>query len=247
MTEHSVVRYRKRKLLILSAALGVFVALAWYVNANLSLEQVVAQENRLREYIAAEPLRAFVMGFIVYTGLALIPGTGGKAIVSGWLFGFWQALVIVSIGLTIGAMAIFSLCRYLIRDIVERRYTSLLEIMNRHLEKEGVFYLLTLRLAHAPYSIVNPVSGASRVGIWTFLWTTAVGLLPANAIWIYVGLRLPSLGELVESGPRAFIDMPLLLALVSCALFPLLVRWLMSRWRPNAVAVIDTHAAIDKT
>lgn len=247
MTTISVARFRKRKLLILAIALGVLAVMAWYVNANFSLAQVVAQENRLREYIATEPLRAFVIGFVVYTGLALIPGTGGKAIVSGWLFGFWQALVIVSIGLTIGAMVIFSLCRYLIRDTVERRYTSLLETMNRHLEKEGVFYLLTLRLAHAPYSIVNPVSGASRVSTWTFFWTTAVGLLPANAIWIYVGLRLPSLGELVESGPRTFIDAPLLLALVSCGLLPLLVRWLLMRWRPNGVGTIDRDAAIEKS
>lgn len=230
MTTLSVATNQRRKLLILTLVLGVLAALAWTVNANFSLEQVVEQENRLREYIAMEPFRAFVIGFIVYTGLALIPGTGGKAIVSGWLFGFWQALFIVSIGLTIGAMAMFSLCRYLIRDTIERRYTSLLEVMNRHLEKEGVFYLLTLRLAHAPYSIVNPVSGASRVGTWTFFWTTAIGLLPANAIWIYVGLRLPSLGELVESGARSFIDLPLLLALVGCGLFPLLVRWLMTRW-----------------
>ena len=129
----------------------------------------------------------FVVGFCIYTVLALVPGTGGKAIVYGWLFGFWQAVTIVTVGLTIAAMAIFFLSRYLFRESIERRYTDFLALMNKHLEKEGAFYLVTLRMAHAPFSIVNPVSGASRVRTWTFFWTTVVGLLPANAIWVYVG------------------------------------------------------------
>ena len=76
----------------------------------------------------------------------------------------------------------------------------MLSLMNRHIEKEGAFYLLTLRMAHAPYSIVNPVSGASRVPMWTFVWTTAIGLLPGTAVWAYVGVRLPSLRDLANSG-----------------------------------------------
>ena len=85
-----------------------------------------------------------------------------------------------------------------------------------------------LRMLHAPFSIVNPVSGASRVRAWTFFWTTAVGLLPANAIWVYVGIQLPSLRELAESGPGSFINLPLIVALVVCGILPLLIRWLIS-------------------
>ena len=220
----------KHKLFVFAMAAILLAALAWYVKSNFSLEQLVNQESRIRAYIALNPWRSFVFGFGIYTGLALVPATGGKAIVYGWLFGFWQGIMIVSVGLTIAAMAIFSLCRYLFQDSIERRYTNFLALMNKHLEKEGAFYLLTLRMAHAPYSIVNPVSGASRVRTWTFFWTTVVGLLPANAIWVYVGIRLPSLRELAESGPNAFIDMPLILALVGCATLPILIRWLVSHF-----------------
>jgi uncharacterized membrane protein YdjX (TVP38/TMEM64 family) len=68
------------------------------------------------------------------------------------------------------------------------------------------------------------------VRTWTFFWTTVVGLLPANAIWVYVGIRLPSLRELASSGPDAFIDLPLIGALVACATLPLLIRWLVGRF-----------------
>jgi uncharacterized membrane protein YdjX (TVP38/TMEM64 family) len=188
----------------------------------------------------------FVVAAILLMVLALVPGTGGKAIVYGWLFGFWQAVTIVSVGLSLAAMVTFSLSRYLFRESIERRYTIVLSLMNKHLEKEGAFYLLTLRMAHAPFSIVNPVSGASRVRAWTFFWTTTVGLIPANAIWVYVGIRLPSLRELAESGPGSFINLPLIVALVACATLPLLIRWLVSRFGIPVIEAQDHDSTIPK-
>jgi uncharacterized membrane protein YdjX (TVP38/TMEM64 family) len=230
MNTQTAPRRNKRKLVAFSIAAILLTTLAWYINNYISLDELVDQENRLRAAIAANPWRSFVIGFCIYTVLALVPGTGGKAIAYGWLFGFWQAVTIVTVGLTIAAMAIFFLSRYLIRESIERRYTDFLTLMNKHLEKEGAFYLVTLRMIHAPFSIVNPVSGASRVQTWIFFWTTVVGLLPANAIWVYVGIRLPSLRELASSGPESLIDLPLIGALVVCGTLPFLIRWLVSQF-----------------
>ena len=216
----------RRKLAISFLLLLLLIALAWYANNLFSLEDLALQEDRFRVAIAQNPLRSFLIGFLIYTLLALVPGTGGKAIIYSWLFGFWQAMLIVTVGLSIAAMAIFMLSRYLFQSTIERRYTSFVATMNAHIEQEGAFYLLTLRMMHAPFSIVNPVSGASRVKSWTFFWTTVVGLVPANAIWAYVGLHLPSLRELATHGSSAFIDAPLIASLIACGAFPLLVRWL---------------------
>jgi uncharacterized membrane protein YdjX (TVP38/TMEM64 family) len=230
MNTQTAPRRNERKLVVFSIAAILLTTLAWYLNNYVSLDELVDQENRLRAAIAANPWRSFVIGFCIYTVLALVPGTGGKAIAYGWLFGFWQAVTIVTAGLTIAAMTTFLFSRYLIRESIERRYTDFLALMNKHLEKEGAFYLVTLRMIHAPFSIVNPVSGASRVQTWIFFWTTVVGLLPANAIWVYVGIRLPSLRELASSGPESFIDLPLIGALVVCGTLPFLIRWLVSQF-----------------
>jgi len=230
MTESMRIRRRKRKIAIFVLSGGILAALVWMVDQYFSLEQLVNQEMLVRDAIRQNPWSSFFIGFGVYLVLSLVPGTGGKAVVWGWLFGFWQAVIVVTVGLTIAAMLIFTTSRYLFQASIERRYANFVNLMNKHLEKEGAFYLLTLRMAHAPYSIVNPVSGASRVRTWTFFWTTAVGLLPANIIWIYVGMRLPSLQEFAAQGPAAMVDLPLLVALVGCAFLPLLVRWLVSRF-----------------
>lgn len=242
--------FNSRKLAVLLTVAALLALLAWVARDYASLDYLVTQEERLRQYISLNPWSAFFYGFVIYTVVAFVPGTGGKAIVFGWLFGFWQALLIVSVGLTIAAMGIFSLSRYLFRASIERRYSNFLELMNGHIEKEGAFYLLTLRMAHAPFSIVNPVSGASRVRTWTFFWTTVVGLMPANAIWAYVGVRLPSLRELASSGAGAFIDLQLLVALVICATLPLLIRFLIGRigntWS-NTKHIAETPQASKRT
>ena len=237
----------KRKLLIFGIVACALLLLAWYVNNNVSLEGMAAQEDRLHAAIALNPLDSFFIGFAIYMVLSFVPGTGGKAIVAGWLFGFWQAVTIVTIGLTFAAMVIFALSRYLFQESIERRYTHFLKLLNKHLEQEGAFYLLTLRMAHAPYSIVNPVCGASRIRAWTFFWTTVIGLAPANAIWIYVGIRLPSLRELASNGPNSFIDLQLITALAACAVLPLLVRWLVSRFGVSDSELLSQDTVISET
>ncbi len=230
MKSLSAPRRNKRKLVAFSIAAILLTTLAWYLNNYVSLDELANQESRLREAIATNPWRSFAIGFCIYTVVALVPGTGGKAIVYGWIFGFWQAVAIVTVGLAIAAIAIFLLSRYLVRESIERRYPRFLTFINRNLEKDVAFYLVTLRLLHAPYSIVNPVIGASRVRTWTFLWTTVVGLLPANAVWVYVGIHLPSLRELADHGPESFINLPLIGALVLCGTLPILIRWLINRY-----------------
>lgn len=229
MTSLGTTKPSKRKLIVFALAAIFLATLAWYLHNHVSLEQLADREDRLRDIIAANPWRSIAIGFCVYTGVALVPGTGGKAIVYGWLFGFWRALAIVTVGLAIAALAIFFLSRYLVRAGVEGRYPHFVALLNKTLEKDVAFYLVTLRLLHAPYSIVNPVIGASRVRTWTFLWTTVVGLLPANGMWVYVGYRLPSLRELADHGPGSVIDLPLIGVLILLGISPFFIRWLIRR------------------
>jgi len=152
----------KRKTFVMAVTATLLTILAWYVNNHVSLDELAIQEERFRAAIALHPWRSFVIGFGVYAGLSLIPGTGGKAIVFAWLFGYWQAMIIVMVGLTSAAMVIFSLSRYLFREYIESRYTSFLSLMNRHIEREGAFYLLTLALQSGP----TWESACLRSAIW---------------------------------------------------------------------------------
>jgi uncharacterized membrane protein YdjX (TVP38/TMEM64 family) len=218
-------RGRKRRVLVLVLAVAALAGLAWYVKEYVTIETLVVQEQQVRDAIEQRPWQSFAIGLVIYMIVSLVPGTSGKSVIFAWLFGLPRAVVLIIAGLTAAGLAMFYLSRFVFRAEIEHRYGKFLGALNRHLEKEGAFYLLALRMAHFPYSIINFASGASRVRVRTFCWTTAVGLLPGTLLFGWVGIRLPSLDELARQGVGSLVDAPLIAALAASASLPLLFRW----------------------
>ena len=144
MNEKRSAAQGRRKLAVFCLVFLMLVVLVWFANKLFSLEYLALQEDRFRLAISQNPVQSFLIGFVVYTLLALIPGTGGKAIIYSWLFGFWQAMLIVTVGLSIAAMVIFMLSRYLFQSAIERRYAGFVKTMNEHIEKKALSTCLLL-------------------------------------------------------------------------------------------------------
>jgi uncharacterized membrane protein YdjX (TVP38/TMEM64 family) len=191
----------------------------------VTIDELVVRERQVRAAIELNPWRSFAIGLVTYTVVSLVPGTSGKSVIVGWLFGLSRAVILIIAGLTVAGLAMFYLSRFVFRAEIEHRYRKFLDALNRHIEKEGAFYLLVLRMAHFPYSVINLVSGASRIRVRTFCWTTALGLLPGTLVFAWIGIRLPSLDELARQGAGSLVDAPLVAALAVSALFPLVFRW----------------------
>jgi len=222
----------RRRVLIGLTFIALLAAVAVLLREHASLKVLVHHETKLRETIAANSLNSWLFGFGVYFLASLIPGTGGKSIIFGWLFGLWPAVLMVDGALTLAALAQFLISRYLIRDVLESRFAAHVDRLNRHLERDGPFYLLQIRMAHAPFTLINYVSGALRVPTSTFWWTTQIGLLPGIIVFVFAGTRLPTLRELSEHGPTRLLDPWLIAGLLLTAALPVLIRKLTRTLRP---------------
>jgi len=107
----------------------------------------------------------------------MVPATAGKALVFGWLFGLWRGFLIINVGLTIAALAMFGLSRYLFRERLRARLGAYLMRLDGLLERDGAFYLFALRMMHAPFtsSTTRPArprclrapSGGPRSSAWS--------------------------------------------------------------------------------
>lgn len=202
-----------------------------------SLDWLAAKETRLREMVQAHGLVSWMIGFLIYTCLSLIPGTAGKAVVCGWLFGFWAAVLMVDGALTVAALVSFLTSRFLFRETVEFRLGIYLVRFRQRLESNAGFYLLMLRLLHAPYSLVNYLAGATNlVPIQTFWWTTQLGVLPSTMIFVFAGTRIPTLSAISARGVWALLDYRLFGALAMTAVLPLMIKW-VSAWLGQRLAV----------
>lgn len=206
----------------------------WQFGDALTLENLADREAALREAKANAPLLVFGIGFLVYvivTGLSL-PGAAALTIASGWFFGFLQGTLLVSFASTTGATLAFLFSRYLFRDAIQRRFGDRLAKFNAALEKEGPFYLFTLRLIPAvPFFVLNLVMGLTPIRTWTYWWVSQIGMLAGTMVYVYAGASVPGLSELAERGMGSILTPRLIVAFVVLGLFPITVKKIMARVR----------------
>jgi pyruvate/2-oxoglutarate dehydrogenase complex dihydrolipoamide dehydrogenase (E3) component len=99
--------------------------------------------------------------------------------------------------------------------------------VNEGFEKDGAFYLFSLRLVPVfPFFVINLLMGLLPIGAWRFYWVSQLGMLPATAVYVNAGTQL---GQL--EGLSGIISAPLLGSFVLLALFPFIARGLLSRLR----------------
>ena len=114
----------------------------------LTLENLKENQQSLGNWIDQNLLVAvlgFVAAYIVVTALSL-PGATIMTLAGGAFFGNLYGLTAVSVASTIGASLAFLVARFLMRDTLRKRYGETVAKMDRGIEKDGAFYLATLRL-----------------------------------------------------------------------------------------------------
>lgn len=212
-------------------ALGVAAFFALDLDEHLTLGALKASLSALRGEVAERPATAAATFFGLYvaaTGLG-VPGAVVLTLAGGALFGFWRGLALVSFASTIGATLSCLAARYVLRDWVQAHFGARLASVNAGVEREGAFYLFTMRMIPAlPYFVINLVMGLTPMPARTFAWVSQLGMLPATSVFVLAGTSLAR----VES-PADVLSPGLLAALTFMGLLPIaarrLVAWLCTR------------------
>ena len=135
----------------------------------------------LRNFVeAAGPLQAlvFVVAYVILTVL-LVPGTI-SSVVAGWLFGpAWGTLLTLA-GATIGAITAFEIARALGRERVRARLGRRTDAADRWVRSRGLLGVITLRLVHVPFNVLNYAFGLSTVQRRNHVLGTAIGIVPGT-------------------------------------------------------------------
>ena len=237
LTESTAPQNPYIKPVILTIIVAIVGAVIYQFGDLLSLESLAQKESELRAFQADHPFLVFGVAFLVYvavTGFSL-PGAAGLTLVYGWYFTFGPALLLISFASTIGATLAFLMSRYLLRDSVQSKFGDRLKLFNEQLEKDGAFYLFTLRLIPAvPFFVINLVMGLTPVKARTYYWVSQVGMLPGTAVYTYAGSRVPDLNTLAEKGAGAVFSPTqlgqILIAFTLLGAFPLVTKKLLNHF-----------------
>ena len=214
-------------ILVLAATAVAF----WLSREYLNIDFLAEKEASLKTFYAKNPLTVFAIAFLIYvaiTGLS-IPGATVLSLIYAWFFGFLSSVLLISFASTAGATLAFLISRYLFRDWIEEKFGDRLETFHAALEKEGAFYLFTLRLVPAvPFFVINAGMGLTRLKTTTFWWVSQIGMLAGTAVYSYAGSRIPDLQSLSEKGIGALFSkeqlIQITIALALLGLFPLVTK-----------------------
>ena len=236
-------------LLALVATVGAFFALGW--NRYFSLEFLKESQARFAELRATQPLTlaaAYFVTYVAVTALSL-PGATIVTLAGGALFGLGWGLLLVSFASSIGATLAFLTARFLLRDSVQSRFGQRLAEINRGIDKDGAFYLFTLRLIPVvPFFVINLLMGLTKMKARTFYWVSQLGMLAGTAVYVNAGTQLGQLNSL-----QGILSPALLGSFVLLGLFPLMARRLVeavqkrkvyARWAPQRPQRFDRNLIV---
>ncbi len=205
--------------LILGAVILAAIA-AWFIfdlDRFLTLDAARGTVADWRSYGDAHPwLLALSFGalYVAVTALSL-PGAAVLTVVAGALFGLVTGTAIVSVASTLGATLAFLSSRLMLGDWVQARFGDRLRAINEGVERDGAFYLFSLRLAPVfPFFIVNLLMGLTRMRTFTYMWVSMAGMLLGTIVYVNAGTRLAGIRRLADIATPAVIGSFIALALL---------------------------------
>ena len=210
----------KKLPLVFFLVLSIAAFFVFDLGQYFSLEFIKQNQASFEQYYSENPVQTVAIYFIIYvlvTALSL-PGAAIMTLAGGALFGLSTGVIVISFASTIGATLAFLFSRFLLRDWIQQRFSRQLDSINKGIEKEGAFYLFTLRLVPVfPFFVINLGMGLTPIKTWTFYWISQLGMFAGTIVYVNAGTQLGKLENL-----SGILSPGLLLSFTLLGLLPLI-------------------------
>jgi pyruvate/2-oxoglutarate dehydrogenase complex dihydrolipoamide dehydrogenase (E3) component/uncharacterized membrane protein YdjX (TVP38/TMEM64 family) len=212
----------RKVLLLVTVLLGIVAFFALGLDRYFSLAFLKESQASLTTLRDTQPLQLALGFFLVYVAVTALslPGAVIVTLAGGAIFGLGWGLLLVSFASSVGATLAFLVARFLLRDSVQSRFGQRLAEMDKGIQKDGAFYLFTLRLIPVvPFFVINLLMGLTQMKTWTYYWVSQLGMLAGTAVYVNAGTQLGQLDSL-----QGILSPGLLGSFVLLGLFPLMAR-----------------------
>jgi pyruvate/2-oxoglutarate dehydrogenase complex dihydrolipoamide dehydrogenase (E3) component/uncharacterized membrane protein YdjX (TVP38/TMEM64 family) len=210
--------------IVLLAVVAALVAAFFVLDLGrfLSLDYVKGAQAQLDALYAERPLQVIGAYFAIYVAVTALslPGAAIMTLLGGAIFGLVVGTVVVSFASTIGATLAMLVARYLLRDSVRARFGARLAEIDKGVQREGAFYLFTLRLVPIfPFFVINLLMGLTAMKARTFFGVSQLGMLAGTLVYVNAGTQLARIESLAGILSPALVG-----SFVLLGIFPLVAK-----------------------
>ena len=214
-----------RLLLLLTLTGAVVAFFVFDLGRYFSLAFVKDSQTQFAALYAEHPLSvtlAYAAVYVLVTALSL-PGAAILTLAGGAVFGLVWGTLVVSVASTVGATLAMLAARTVLCDSIQARFGRQLAEVNARLDKEGAFYLFTLRLLPVmPFFVLNLLMGLTRMRTWTYFWVSQLGMLAGTVAYVNAGTQLARIDSL-----QGILSPALLASFAALGLLPLALKKLL--------------------
>ncbi|MFL1466971.1 FAD-dependent oxidoreductase [Marinobacter sp. HN1S83] len=199
----------------------------------LTLENLKENQQLLEDWIDRNLVVAVLGFFLIYvlvTALSL-PGAAIMTLAGGAFFGLSIGVAVASLASTLGATLAFLVARFVLREPLRRKYADIIARMDRGVEKDGAFYLATMRLIpQFPFFLINIAMGLTAIKLKTYTLVSWITMLPATFVFVLAGTELGSVQSLGD-----IFSVEILVSFGLLATFPLIAKFVVGFIRRRRV------------
>ncbi len=172
------------------------------------------------------------LSFLIFTILWVFPflGFGSPvALIGGFILGKWLGVVVVVLGLSIGATFLYIFGNYFLKELVKEKFLSRFQNLEKKFKESEFIYLLVYRFCGGiPWQLSCILPTLFNVKKSNFFFATFIGIIPQIFLVTSIGsglekvidknLEVPGMMDIFKS-PDVFIPLIVFVVLIILTIF----------------------------
>tara|TARA_A100001011_G_scaffold400741_1_gene518196 strand:- start:16513 stop:17118 length:606 start_codon:yes stop_codon:yes gene_type:complete len=172
---------------------------------------------QLSEKVLANYLTYYAIFFILYflVSVLALPIAGILSLIIGALFGLVPGIILASFASSLGALVCFLTARYLFKNFIEKKFEKSLKVINKGIDKDGVYYLFFVRMTPIfPFFLINLLFSVTKINAYHFYFVSQLGMFLSTLLFINAGTQLTKIYSFEDILNKYVVISLILIALV---------------------------------
>ena len=144
--------------------------------------------------------------FLILTVLWVFPFLGfgtPVALLGGFIFGKWVGVLVVSLGLSIGATFLYKFGNYFLKELIREKFLDKYKNLESKFKKSEFFYLLLYRfIGGIPWQLSCLLPTIFNVKASNFFFATLIGIIPQIFLVVSIGNGLEKIIDQKSEVPK---------------------------------------------